>query len=316
MALGDLSTKRVGNSVFDVDKAYILFHKKPISSISDEDEADKKKSGKETPYDKAFKALGSNVGTWGTKLANMSTSERIEALKEKTNDEEGFLPIKVQYNPSTLQFVSREGQSYDRYSGVGGSGTFQIMDVPYEVVLNMDLIFDETVNSNAFATYDSSNIGSVSGLAKAIKTGALGNSNSKSSLTENAGRKYSVQAISELFVAAIAHPYTRMVCVVWNKTVFWGELMGATVEYTMFNRDGDPIRSKVHVEIRKDQRFDAASAASDWEKTYDNLFEAANKLAQKSVYSSTSVTEGTLGNQSKSTVQQGSKFIASNLFHI
>lgn len=316
MALGELSTKRVGNSVFDVDKAYILFHKKPISSISDEDDTDKKKSGKETPYDKAFKALGSKVGTWGTQLANMSTSERIEALKKKTNDDEGFLPIKVQYNPSTLQFVSREGQSYDRYSGVGGSGTFQIMDVPYEVVLNMDLIFDETVNSNAFATYDASNIGSVSGLAKAIKTGAIGNSNAKSTLTENAGRKYSVQAISELFVAAIAHPYTRMVCVVWNKTVFWGELMGATVEYTMFNRDGDPIRSKVHVEIRKDQRFDAASAASDWEKTYDNLFEAANQLAQKSVYSSTSVTEGTLGNQSKSTVQQGSKFIASNLFHI
>ena len=70
------------------------------------------------------------------------------------------------------------------------------------------------------------------------------------------------------------------------------------------------------MEIRKDDRFDSDTAASDWEKTYDTLFEAANKLAQKSVYSSTSVTEGTLGNQNKSTVEQGSKFIASNLFHI
>ena len=316
MALGELSANRVGNSVFDVDKAYILFHKKAIGSISDE-EKEEEGAEKDTDYAKAFETLGNAVANWGTQLANMSTSERIEALKNKEDsDGTGFIPVKVQYNPSTLQFVSREGQSYDRYAGVGGSGTFQIMNVPYEVVLNMDLIFDETVNSNAFASYDSSNVGSVSGLAKAIKTGALGYSNAKSALTENAGRKYSVQAISELFVAAIAHPYTRMVCVVWNKTVFWGELMGATVEYSMFNRDGDPIRSKVHVEIRKDDRFDSDTAASDWEKTYDTLFEAGNKLAQKSVYSSTSVTEGTLGNQNKSTVEQGSKFIASNLFHI
>lgn len=329
MAVGDASIARFETvtSKIGVDKAYILFHKKPVGSISDEEEIPKNKNGTnstgkddkpvKTQYAVEFEKLGSKVTTFGRGLASMFGADQKEALiKENDESEEGFIPIKVQYNPSTLQFVSREGRSYDRYSGVGGSGTFQIIDVPYEVVLNMDLIFDETVNSNAFATYDASNIGSVTGLGKSIKTGILGSINSKSNLSENAGRRYSVQAISELFVAAIAHPYTRMICVVWNKTVFWGELVGATVEYTMFNRDGDPIRSKVHIEIRKDQRFDTADTASDWEKTYDALFEAGNKLAQKSVYSSTSVAESSLGQQNQSSIAQGSKFIASNLFHI
>ncbi len=312
MALGDLSTARVGNSVFDVDKAYILFHKKPIGGISDEEDI----KNTDEPYENSFKNLGKKVANIGTELGAMSTGDRIQELKNPTDNNDGFVPVKVQYNPSTLRFTSREGQSYDRYSGVGGSGTFQIMNVPYEVVLSMDLIFDETVNSNAFASYDSSNIGSLSGLAQTIKTASLGSKNASSTSTENAGRRYSVQAISELFVAAIAHPYTRMISVVWNNTIFWGELTEATVEYSMFNREGDPIRSKVHVEIRKDERFDSETAAADWEKTYDSLFEAANKLVQKSVYSSTSVTEGTLGQQNGSTVEQGAKFIASNFFHI
>lgn len=327
--IGASSAARVGNSVLGVDKAYFLFHKKAVNTISDEWEANEmpknlqaeeklKWKANNKQYENEFKALAQQVGNYGAGLSNLSTNaDRLETVSTNQTEADGFIPIKVQYNPSTLQFVSRGGKSVDRYSGVGGSGTFQIMNVPYEIMLYMDLIFDETVNSNAFSTFDSSNVGSVSGIANSIKTGILGNLNSSSELAANKGKRYSVQNISELFVAAIAHPYTRMVCVVWNKTIFWGEITGVNVEYTMFNRDGDPIRSKVHVEIRQDDRFDSSSASKDWEKTYDTLFEAGNKLAQKATYSSSSAAENVTGQKtSGTTFQQNAKFVASNIFHL
>ncbi len=326
MAVGDASYNRVGNSVFSVDKAYILFHKKAVGDISDEwdgrrrpGSTDEQWKEEKNKFENDFRAMAKGIAEVGEDLAAGTKKIKDYATAtKKVNDEDmpyDFVPIKVQYNPSTLQFVSQGGKSYNRYSGTGGN-TFQVMNVPYEVKLHMDLIFDETVNSNAFATYDSSNIGSLSGIGKTIKTGGIGNKNAASQLAENKGKKYSVQNISELFVAAIAHPYTRMVCVVWNKTVFWGEITGVNVEYTMFNRDGDPIRSKVHVEIRQDDKFDTDNTASNWEKTFDGLFEAGNKLAQKATYSSTSVSENMVGKSGGTTFQQQTKNIASNFFHL
>lgn len=88
-----------------------------------------------------------------------------------------------------------------------------------------------------------------------------------------------VASISELFVAAIASDYSRLVCVVWNRMAFWGELCEAEVEYTMFDRKGNPLRSKVSIRIRQDGKSaENGGYEKNWQRAYKNLEKEAEKL--------------------------------------
>lgn len=88
-----------------------------------------------------------------------------------------------------------------------------------------------------------------------------------------------VAPISELFVAAIASDYSRLVCLVWNKMAFWGELCEAEVEYTMFDHRGNPIRSRVSVRIRQDgEQAEGGAYENNWMKAFQNLEKEAQKL--------------------------------------
>ena len=255
MAFGSMLTKNLTGTV---DKAYILLHR-PLDEPKMSEAAEGKAVGY---YLKKLSSLGESLANTASQAAGQEAnlSQSLTSIME-----EGTLyPLKVQYNPSTLHFSSRGGKSFNRYSGVGGngSGQFQIDDVPCEIVLNMDLIFDDTVNSDAFSVMDAGNA-SWTGAAKAVASAV-------------SGTEHSVQNISELFVAAITNAYSRAVCVVWNKSIFWGELCAVTVEYTMFNTKGNPIRSRVHLEIRQDER--GYSSDDYWETTYNNFFDAAEDL--------------------------------------
>ncbi len=267
-----LTTMLQKNITGNVEKAYILFRKIPDAN-------------ERISVDAAFSGLSS----LGQKMASFAAGQTGQEGNIDVYQDRNYTPIKVQYNPSTLQLSSRGGKSFNKYSGVGGngSGQFQIDDVPFEITLNMDLIFDSMQLGDAFSYLDGSS-GSITGAVKkaaAVKdsiSGLLHNN-------EEENQEYTgltVQDVSELFVSAITNAYTRMVCVVWNKTVFWGELVGATIEYSMFNSKGSPIRSKVHLEIRQDKR--ANTTAATWKKTYTNLFTAAEKLSNDKKLTSTS----------------------------
>lgn len=283
MAAGSMIRKNITGTV---DKAYILLHSQAYDMSGSNNEDINSKT------DKAFSA----VASMGQKLmaaAGRATGQEADLSGlAKLAEENDFVRVKVQYNPNTLRFTSRGGKSFNRYSGVGGnaSGQFQVDSVPYEVVLNMDLIFDDTVNSDAFMLDNGAY--SPTGLAKRgasaiydkVKTGSFGGN-------------HSVQDISELFIAATTTAYSRIVCVVWNKTIFWGELCGVTVEYTMFNSAGNPIRSKVHLEIRQDARGATSDSSASWSRSYDQMFKQAKKLS-----SSKKLT--------------GSGSMASNIFHL
>ena len=137
--------------------------------------------------------------------------------------------------------------------------------------MSMELIFDDTNNKDAFMMDAElpllSEITSVGGLTQRIEQGAA-------ALT---GKKYSVQDATELFIAAMAQNFTRLVGFAWNKLIFWGELVGVNVQYTMFNKEGAPIRARVGVQIRQDQAVgsgDPYATEKEWEKAFENLFQA------------------------------------------
>ncbi len=243
-----------------VDKAFILFNDK---------------------YDPEEAEENSNVVDM---INNVAT--KIDVVKNVFKDEDkdqdfstGFLKLKVQYNPSSVSLVSRGGEYVGRYGGVGGtdSGALQKNIQPEEVVLSMELIFDDTVISEAFSAFDASNY-SPTGLVKKIATKVSNSSQDFSG--------YSIRNATELFVAAMTSAHTRVVCVAWKDMVFWGELTGVNAEYTMFNSKGNPIRSKVQIEVRQDGRI--AEDATNWVSSYKNLEKNAAKLSSSSTLTSSS----------------------------
>jgi hypothetical protein len=56
--------------------------------------------------------------------------------------------------------------------------------------------------------------------------------------------------------------------------IFWGELTGANVKYTMFDPSGNPIRSKVTLTIRQDKSPENTAYATeqDWDKAFKKMF--------------------------------------------
>ncbi len=280
MGLASMVGKNITGTV---DKAYILLHKPSRDEDLQNDDNSTIKS-----YMSRIAAVGESLSNAASKAIGQEAN--LSDALEGINTEGKFFPMEVQYNPATLHFSSSSGMAYNQNPGVGGngSGQFQVFNVPYEAVLHMELIFDATVNSKAFSVTDSG-IASPTGAVKGLAGLPIYNKVT----TGSASKTYSVQNVSELFVSAICNAYSRPICVAWNKTIFWGELCGATVEYTMFDNEGNPIRSKVHLKIRQDDRANPSDMS--WEKTYNNFFDAAEKLQKnKKLTSSSSMVSSIL----------------------
>lgn len=217
-----------------------------------------------------------------------------EAAEPELGDKvkkQGYAPVKIHYNPASVTIYSGKGNT-----GLKGSGSTEPSDTPRlqqnamstETVLSMDLFFDETDNANAFML--DSGMSSPTGL---VMTG-------KNMVSRVKGREYSVAPISELFVSAALSDDCRLVCFVWNKMVFWGQLCEAEVEYTMFNNRGNPIRSKVSIRICQTGNPEQCGSYEElWQNAYDNLPKEAEKLASD-----------------KGLTGSSWNHIASNLFHM
>lgn len=260
MAVDSLVNGLVSGITGNTNRAYILIHRpKDQSSIpanpkqelsaaaSALQEADR--SG---PLRAAFQAMGNDT-----------------AVRNAANAQD-FIPVKIQFNPSSISFRGMGGKI--RRDSVGGFGEnqFQQFDSPVETVLGMQLIFDDTNNKDAFMMDGEmsllSDITSVGGIVQRLEQG----------VSALQGKEYSVQDVTELFVAAMTQTYTRMVGFVWNKMVFWGELVSTSIQYTMFNKKGAPIRATVDIQIRQDipdPKEGQYKTEKKWNDAFDNLFD-------------------------------------------
>lgn len=252
----------LGSSITgNVNKAYILMHEPDVSAIDNLG---------------ATSDLGTLTGAAGGMAAISAAMSSTNSLgissvfgMDKSiimaSKQFGYIPVKVQFNPSTITFTSQGGQIKRETVGGAGENQFQQVDIPSETVMSVELYFDDVNVMDAFM-FDTLDVASVSGAYQKGK--------------EMAG-KYSVRDISELFIAAMIQSYTRVVGFVWNKMTFWGELVGANCQFTMFNKSGEPIRSKVTLQIRQDQAIKASDGTinpyateKQWNKAFDEMFKA------------------------------------------
>lgn len=254
------------------NKAYMLMHN-PSTDPALDDENGKGNLGSLTGLVAAAgklqtdmsKTTNRQLGATGSGFNALSMDEKVL----KAANEANYIMVPVQFNPAAISFQGMGGEI--RRESVGGSGEsqFQQFKTPSETTMSMELIFDDTNNKDAFMMDAEmpllSEIASVGGLTQRLEQG----------VTALKGETYSVQDVTELFVAAMVRNYTRLVGFGWNKMIFWGELVGVSLQYTMFNKTGAPIRAKVGLQIRQDQAIgtDAAyKTEAEWEKAFNNLF--------------------------------------------
>lgn len=260
----------------NINKAYILMHRPELNPAND-DASGKASLGNLTGLSGAAEKLQngvSSIGKQGRQLGVAGSAFNalsVDSSLTKEANNEDYIPVQVQFNPASIMFQGMGGEIRRESVGGAGENQFQQFDTPSETTMSMELIFDDTNNKDAFMMDAEmpllSEIASVGGLVQRIEQGA----------TALAGKKYSVQDTTELFVAAMVQNFTRLVGFAWNKMIFWGELVGVNVQYTMFNKAGNPIRAKVAIQIRQDQAIGGDTpykTEKNWEKAFEDMFKA------------------------------------------
>ena len=191
------------------------------------------------------------------KLNAKSAVMTYDDLKKQT-DKSGFIPIEVQYNPGSIRLSSSAGLQYDR-SGEGAQTQAQAHETVPSTTLSCELLFDDTNVQDAFMLENNpvTNL-STGNVYNAVKSGVHG--------------KYSVQSKVEGFISLFAVPQAKEVIFFWANMCFRGEMTGAEVRYTMFNKKGYPIRASVNISIRQGSRDEFKVDKEYWNWAFDRAF--------------------------------------------
>ena len=172
----------------------------------------------------------------------------------------GYLALEGQYNPSSISMSTQAGKQV-QYSGgsLGQGGANQITQIvqPVSTTMSFQLVFDDMNPQDAFV------LENMAPTAGNLVSG-----------TADVARKvrgaYSVQAQMDGLMSLLTQPVTRKVIFYWAKMCFQGELVSVSSRYTMFNKDGNPIRGMVDLTIRQGEEsgFDVAY----WDEAFTRTF--------------------------------------------
>lgn len=175
----------------------------------------------------------------------------------------GYLALEVQYNPSSIYLDTQAGKQV-QYSGgeLGNATNNQLIQMVYPVttMMSFQLVFDDMNPRDAFMLENT-----------AI---TLGNAVSATAdLVREKKGGYSVQAQLDGLMSLLTQDVTRQVIFYWARMCFRGELTSVNNRYTMFNKDGNPIRGVAELSITQgnEARYDYDERY--WEESFDRTFE-------------------------------------------
>lgn len=221
----ELDMAALTSATGNINKAYLLVRKEVIL----ENNANTKSVGMEsiagiTALNSALQSNLSKLTGVGEKASSFLGVDQNIAISA---NEKGYLPIKVQYNPASITFSGLKG-----HQGMDGhDGAYMDFNRPVETTMGMELIFD---------TMD-------------IQKSFMLNQTAKDAVTGLLREGESVRYMVEMLIGATVFTSTRWIGFAWNKTIFWGELVSVNATYTMFDKEGEPVRAKVGIRIRQDQ---------------------------------------------------------------
>ena len=93
------------------------------------------------------------------------------------------------------------------------------------------------------------------------------------------GTTYTVQPQTDGLIAALLRPSTRLVTFRWADMAFTGQMIEVQADYTMFSVSGQPVRSKVRMNIA--QQVESAADVQYWETALDNIFQNRSDIVSK-----------------------------------
>lgn len=189
-----------------------------------------------------------------------SQSFRSLTGKEGAMAGSGYLALEVQYNPSSIHMNTQAGKQVQYSAGDLGQGSAnQITQIvqPVSTTMSFQLIFDDMNPQDAFL----------------LENTALTAGNAISEAADVARKvkgSYSVQAQMDGLMSLLTQDVTRQVIFYWAKMCFRGELVSVNSRYTMFNKDGNPIRGVVDLSVRQGEEsgFDVAY----WDEAFTRAF--------------------------------------------
>ncbi len=177
----------------------------------------------------------------------------------------GYTAMEVQYNPSSLAFMTMNGDKYVfNRPGMGAEGgNYNAkLSIPAQTTLTVTLIMEEINPANAFMWESEQLTGGFSSIGSAV--------NSVSSIKDKwQDNKVSLRKKGEAFLALLISPLTREVTFAFGGTVFHGNLTKVDVTYKMFDKQGEPVLMEILLKIAQsnnneyDQKY-WADAFSDY----------------------------------------------------
>lgn len=252
-----------------IEKGYLLIKRpvtlpeKPTATVMPQ--ASSKTGGK---LDSMKQTLSSAKQAAGKKLD--AAADALKGVSKQILKNSGeYVPIQLQYNPSSIQLHTMKGEILNRSPGGASENMFQQWTVPVQSTMSVELIFDDV---NIMDAFNLENIVSVSGvrdLGKQLYT------------SRGDSEGFTVRPLVEAIVGAMAAAESRQVIFVWNRMAFDGALVGVNTAYTMFNRKGEPIRARVGIQIFQqnvskkqegETQIEIKHNIQYWEKAYNNLF--------------------------------------------
>lgn len=208
-------------------------------------------------------------GTGDRTLASQTFGSLIEGGKMGGS---GYLAMEVQYNPSSIHMETRAGVVDYSGGNLGGQSINQLAqdDQPVATIMSFQLIFDDMNPSDAFVLEN-------------LAPTTVGNTVSLvgSGVKKKIDGGYSVQKQVDGLIALLTQTETRHVIFFWAKMCFRGILTDVNTRYTMFNKDGNPIRGVVELSIRQD----AEDEFGHWDKAFTKAFGKAAENAERGMAS-------------------------------
>lgn len=263
MVFNNFASSITGN----VNKAYILV---PISG-SGQNQGNGENSGLNQAALQLMKNSMGFVNEAAGGVTGVSSSYFLSSDLVAQAQNGGYIPIQVQYNPSTLSMNSEAGEVWRDAASGGNQQGFEQVNTPEQTILQMDLIFDDMNIKDAFL------------LDIGLSAGDLWQ-RGKEGVRAIQNKPHTVKDTIEMFIGAVMNREHRTVGVLWNKLVFWGELYSVSANYTMFNKLGNPIRGTVNLQIRQaEPQGNALSQSVDayWNQAYTQLFNRAKSDSLK-----------------------------------
>ncbi len=213
-----------------------------------------------------MKANTANVETLSTNLikavsAKSSTGSVLtyqDAAFKTAMTGTGYLALEVQYNPNSISMDTQAGVQVQYGGGnLGNASNNQLVqiDQPTATTMSFQLVFDAMNVEDAFMLENlSPTIGNVQAEVQKLRGKTT----------------YSVQPQLEGLVALLTQNVTRQVLFFWSEMCFQGEVVNVSSHYTMFNKNGAPIRGTVDISIRQDDKSDAKQQY--WDKAFTAAF--------------------------------------------